>query len=151
MQIYPTLLSIHGYWRWVVLLAAVVSLIMALRGVAGARSFVPGGRKAGILYVTAIDMQFLIGIGLLFLSPVVHAAWMDIGTAMKTKELRFFLVEHTTAMFLAVAFAHIGWARCKKAAADVVKYRRLLLWNSLSLAAMLIGMPWWRPFFRNLL
>lgn len=150
MQIYPTLLSIHGYWRWVVLLTAVVSIIAAIRGVVGGRPFAPGGRKAGVLYVAAVDMQFLIGIGLLFLSPLVRAAFMDVGAAMKQKELRFFLAEHTTAMLIAVTFAHIGWTRCKKAASDALKYRRLLLWNSLSLAAILIGIPWWRPLFRGL-
>jgi hypothetical protein len=151
MQIYPTLLSIHGYWRWVVLLAAVASIIVAIRGLSGGRPFAPGGRKAGVLYVAAIDMQFLIGIGLLFLSPVVRSAWMDVGAAMKVKELRFFLVEHTTAMFIAVALAHIGWVRCKKAASDALKYRRILLWNCLSLVAILIGIPWLlRPLFRSL-
>lgn len=150
MQIYPTLLSIHGYWRWVVLLTGIVSIVVAIRGLIGHRTFAPAGRKAGVLYVTAIDMQFLLGIALLFTSPLVKIAWMNMGAAMKQHELRFFSVEHVTAMIIAVTFAHIGWIRCKRAVEDRLKYRRLLVWNLLSLVAVAIGIPWWRPLFRGM-
>jgi len=149
--LYPILLLIHSYWRWIVLLTAVLALLVSISGLDGRRPFAPWGRKAGLIYVTALDMQLLLGLALYGFSPLVRTAWGDIAAAMKVQELRFFAVEHLVAMVLAVALAHVGSVRAKKADDDAVKYRRMLVWYGLSLVVILGGMPWWRPLFRPLL
>ncbi len=50
-------------------------------------------------------------------------------------------------MVIAVALAHIGSVRARRAPDDLAKYRRMLVWNAASLAVILAGIPWWRPCF----
>lgn len=150
MQIYPTLLSIHCYWRWVVVLAAIVAIVVAMRGLVTGKPFAPAGRKTGVIFVAALDMQFILGIILEFLSPIVKAAFADFGGAMKVQELRFFAVEHIFAMLIAVVLAHVGSVRAKRATDDRLKYSRMLIWYSASFIVMLAGIPWWRPLFRGM-
>lgn len=150
MKMYPTILALHGSWRWAVLLTAALALSVAVAGLAGRRSFTPWGRKAGVLYVTALDMQLLLGLLLYAASPLVRTALSNFAGAMKIQEMRFFAVEHLTCMLVAVVLAHVGSVLTKRAAEDRVKYRRMLLWNAASLAMIALGLPWWRPLFRGL-
>jgi hypothetical protein len=146
----PILLALHSYWRWAVLLAAGVALIVAVAGLTGRRPFAPWGRKAGVLYVTALDMQFVLGLLLYAASPLTRIALSDMASAMRIKELRFFAVEHLILMLLAVAVAHIGSVRAKHAPDDKTKYRRTFVWYAASLVLLVVGIPWWRPLLRNM-
>jgi hypothetical protein len=66
--------------------------------------------------------------------------------SMRSPVLRFFLVEHTLAMLLAVVLITIGNARMKRAA-DAVQSARTVLWFYLiSLVVILSMIPW--PFTR---
>jgi hypothetical protein len=93
-----------------------------------------------------MDIQLLLGLFLYVgLSPIMKLVWSDIGNAMKTDELRFFLVEHFPFMVLATIFAHIGSSAGKKDIAGSQKHKRAAFWYGLAIFAILIGMPWFRP------
>jgi hypothetical protein len=62
------------------------------------------GSRGGDL--AALDVQFLLGLGLYATSPLVRSAWMNLAEAMKAHEQRFFALEHLTSMLLAIALAH---------------------------------------------
>jgi mono/diheme cytochrome c family protein len=95
------------------------------------------------VFVGLVDLQFLIGLTLyLFLSPMVQSAFADMKAAMRSAPLRFFAIEHITAMLVAVALAHVGRARQRRAGADVKRWRNALLSSGGFLLLALIGMPW---------
>jgi hypothetical protein len=145
---YSLILSLHDDLRWLVLLAALVAVIVALLGVAGGRSFRPLGRVTGVVFISLMDLQFLLGLILCFLSPWVAQFWASPAAAMKIKEARFFGMEHSLIMLIALALAHIGAARSKRAGNDSKAYCTALVWFSLSLILILVGIPWWRPLFQ---
>lgn len=145
---YPIVLTIHGLWRWVVLLAALTAVAVAVAGLVRRSAFYPAGRRAGIFYVAALDTQLFMGLWLYSLSPLVRSAWVNLPAAMKTHDLRFFSVEHVTAMLLAIVLVHVGALRGRRAPTDRAKYLHLVCWNAASLAVILAGIPWWRPFLR---
>jgi hypothetical protein len=145
---YATILTIHSYWRWLVLLAGLAAVVIAAAGVAKRLAFVPLGRRASLFFVITVDVQLVLGLWLYAISPLVRAAWANMGAAMKQHDLRFFAVEHTATMLIAVALAHVGSWRCKRAPDDQSKYRNMLGWYIASLAVILVGIPWWRPWFR---
>ncbi len=147
---YPLLLVIHSYWRWLVLLAGAAAVVCGVAGWAKRLAFVPLGRRTSLLFVSVMDVQLVLGIWLYAISPVVREAWGNMAAAMKQHELRFFAVEHTTTMVIAVAFAHVGAWRCKRALDDPARYRNLLGWSAAALVVLLAGIPWWRPLFRSL-
>lgn len=152
-KIYTTLLILHSGLRWVVLLAALYVIVKCILGLKKNAAFEPQGRTAALIYVSALDLQFLIGIILYAISPIIRAAWSSISSGsvvavMKNQEMRFFVVEHVITMVVAVALAHVGSVLAKKATTDLAKYRRLLIFSSLSFVVLLLGIPWWRPLLR---
>lgn len=129
-----TLIGMHSLWRWVVLLLVVVAL---LRGVVG---WLRGGewtsldRQLSMLAVTAIDIQVLLGI-ILFIS---EQRWTS---------TVFFSAIHPFAGLAALAAAHIGNARVKRATTSQAKYRRLTISLFVALLLMTAVIPsyaWYR-------
>lgn len=152
LQFYPALLTVHSFWRWAVLFAALAVVIGAAVGLAKGLPFSSPGRRLSVIYIATIDLQFLVGLVLYFISPIVQTAWGNLGVAMKNPDLRYFAVEHLAFMVLAVAFAHIGSVLARRASNDLVAYRQLLGWNLASLTVIMAGIPWaTRPLLRGLI
>jgi hypothetical protein len=140
---YETVLWIHSWLRWAVIIAGLVAVI---RG--GARD-----GSAGRWFTTLLDVQILLGLLLYFvLSPFTTAALRDFGGAMSNTQLRFFAVEHVFGMVIATALAHIGRAKVRKAPVEK-KVRLAAIFYGLALLVLVISIPWpgmpaGRPLFR---
>lgn len=145
---YSTLLTIHDGLRWLILLSGFAAVIAAVAGLSGKRPFRPLGRVAGLVFTSVMDLQVLIGIALMFLSPWVVRFWSSPVAGMKERDARFFGMEHAVIMLIAVALCHIGAVRSKRATDDAKAYRTALIWFLPSLALILAGIPWWRPMLR---
>jgi hypothetical protein len=145
---YSTLLVIHSDLRWFVLLAGVAALIGCFLGITGKRPFIPLGRVLGVIYVSLLDTQVLVGILLSIASPLVRALWANPSIGMKTHDLRYFAVEHTVTMLLALTLAHIGAVKSRRATEPAKAYSTALTWYAASLVVILIGIPWWRALIR---
>jgi hypothetical protein len=95
-----------------------------------------------------LRLQVLLGLILYALSPLVRMGLGDLGAAMAIKELRFFAVEHITGMLIAVTLVHVGALRVRRAPDDRAKFREAVVWQSLTVASIMISIPWWRPLLR---
>src|SRR5476651_1302189 len=151
---YETLLALHSWIRWIALVAAVGTTLAALRGkVQGPRSLAD---RWGMVAMMVLDTQLLLGLLLYFVfSPNMKAIFDNFGGAMKDPALRFWAVEHTSTMFIAIALAHVGRVLARKATTDASKRTRLLVCFGLTTLLILAGMPWpgrpgGRPLFRGL-
>jgi hypothetical protein len=145
---YPHLLLWHGLLRWVVLAAGLAALFVGFSGWSGAKP-VSTLRSFSLLFVIAIDIEFLLGLLLYFgASPITRAALQNFGAAMKEQESRFFAIEHATLMLLAVVLAHVGAALGRKARTETMKFRAAAVAWMISLLLILGGIPWWRPLLR---
>jgi hypothetical protein len=140
---YSPLLFLHSWLRWVVLLTGVFALIRAFGGVNGRRPWTPADGKPGLYFITALDLQFLIGLALyLFFSPTVQAAFGNIGAAMRNPEYRFFVVEHFVGMLIAIVLAHVGRVRSKKAKTDAARFKGAAIFYALAMLIILASIPW---------
>ena len=148
---YPVILLLHSWLRWLALIAGVGATFGALsKGDGTVRS----AERWGLIFMIALDVQLLVGL-LLYgvLSPYTAAAMNDFGAAMRDPVLRFWAVEHLTMMLAAVILVHAGRVLARKSA-DVDKKRmRLLICFGPAVLLMLLGMPWpgmpnGRPLFR---
>jgi heme A synthase len=151
---YSTVLLIHSWIRWVALVAAVGTTLAALRGkVEGSPSLAD---RWGMIAIMVLDTQLLLGLLLYFVvSPNMKAILDNFGASMKDPATRFWAVEHTTAMFAAIALAHVGRVLARKAKTPAAKRTRLLVCFGLSTILIFVGMPWpgrpgGRPLFRGL-
>jgi hypothetical protein len=138
---YTTVLALHSWVRWIALIAVVGTTLAAVRGkVAGSDSLAD---RWGMVAMMALDTQLLLGLLLYFVvSPNMKAILEHFGGAMKDPAARFWAVEHLATMFGAIALAHVGRVRARKAATPADKRARLLTCFGLALVFIIIGMPW---------
>jgi len=140
---YSPLLLLHSWLRWIVLLTGLFAVIRAIGGTNGNRRWTPADAKPGLYFIATLDLQFLIGLALyLVFSPTVQVAFSNIGAAMRNPEYRFFVVEHTGGMLVAIVLAHIGRARSKKAKTDAARFKSAAIFYGLALVIMLGSIPW---------
>lgn len=99
-QLVATLASIHRFWAYVVLIAAVVGLVAAAGAWFGAVKLRP--RLAGTIYIIPLDIQVLLGIVILLGGR---------GAAL----VGSLVYEHPTTMVLAAIVAHAGQIMARRA------------------------------------
>lgn len=145
---YTGLLHAHNGFRWLVLIALVFAVLLAVSGWGSTRKWGRADNLSGLILVMLMDIQFLVGIILYaFVSPITKAAFADFGAAMKNSELRFYAVEHILLMIIALALVHIGRAKSKKNVAPLKKYRVAAIFYGLALVLVLAAIPWDRALF----
>lgn len=146
MSSYLIFKDVHSLLRWAVILAALWALLRAWSGVAFRSLWTNQDRKSGLIFSSILNVQFLIGIVLYFLSPVTQAAMENFGAAMKDGALRFYAVEHVTGMLLAVILAQVGYSISKRAATDRGKFLRAAITYTIATLLILASIPW--PFMK---
>lgn len=150
---YADVLLVHSWFRYIVLGLGLWLLITIVQGLLEGRPWARVDERLHVAFLAALDAQLLLGLSLYFLlSPISAQALADLGAAMKDPPLRFFGVEHSATMLLAVIIAHVGRVLSKRKS-STARYRTLLwtqlLWALLTFAAI----PWpmldvGRPLFR---
>lgn len=151
---YQSLLYVHSWLRWAVLLMAAATVILAALGLSGRRSWSGQPARASRLFTIFLDVQTLVGL-LLYagISPITRTAFQNMGAAMRDATLRFYAVEHLVGMLAAVVLAHIGAVRIRRATSDAAKHRTALIFVGLATVLLLVMIPWpgrpsGRPLFR---
>ncbi len=146
---YSLLLTIHNLLRWLFLAAALYAILRSVLGLMNKSVYSKSDNTAGSILIALAHSQLLIGIILLFVSPVIQAAMADMASAMKDKVTRLQLIEHPLTMIIGVVLIQVGRIRTKKAYADTDKYKRSLLFFGLGLVLILSRIPWGSsPLFR---
>lgn len=145
MNIYTGLLHLHDTLRWLILLAALVTLLKYFIGWFGQKNWGKSDNILGAVFTGMIDLQLLTGLLLYAVySPVTKAAFQDFGAAMKNADLRFYAVEHFTLMLIAVILIHIGRVKTKRAVGSKAKFGTALLFFGIGYVLILAGIPWQR-------
>jgi hypothetical protein len=150
---YEIALSVHSLLRWLVLALGVVAVARGLAGWFGRRPWAAGDTAVATWFTWSLTIQFALGLVLWAgLSPYGLSGIDDMGAVMRDPARRFWAVEHVTTMFVALALAHVGGARARKAATDAGRHRNAALLFGLALALTLAAIPWTganaRPFVR---
>jgi hypothetical protein len=126
MNFYIILKSAHSGWRYLVFLLLVVAVIQALTGWLGKKGYTESNRKLNVFTLISAHIQFLLGLILYFLSPLVKLPASEaIG--------RYWKMEHISMMILAVILITVGNARSKKVVGDLAKHKNVALFFGLAL------------------
>jgi len=150
---YPTVLLLHSWLRWVVILLGLVATIRAIAGASSRRPWVRLDDRISKLFARTLDLQMLLGLVLyFFLSPITTAALSDFMGSMKVAGMRFWSVEHWFGMVIGIALVHVGIARAGRATDGSRKHRILAVFFVLAMIAILAAIPWpGRPYGRPLI
>jgi len=139
---YTGMLHLHSLLRWIILLLLLIVVFRSMT--AGKRPFNATDNRFGLFTLIACDLQLLDGLymwltGAYGLNTFENQPMKDI---MANKVMRFFSVEHLTAMIIAIVLVHVGRAMAKKKLPDTVKHKRTLIFFGLALLIILISIPW---------
>jgi hypothetical protein len=141
-MLYAAVLVVHSYLRLLVILAGLIAVGRALAGTFGRKRWTPADDRAGFWFVTALDLQVLLGLLMyVFLSPFTHQAFGDFGAAMKNSALRFWAVEHILGMVIGLVLLHLGRVRTRKTD-SLRRHKVAAIFFGLALAIILASIPW---------
>src|SRR5690242_4584020 len=99
---YATVLLLHSWLRWIVVVLGIYATVSALRARASKREYTRADNRLGLFFVAVLDLQVALGLTLYFFSsPITRLGFQDPGAAMRSSVLRFFLIEHVLSMTLA--------------------------------------------------
>jgi hypothetical protein len=141
-ELYNFLVHLHSVGRWIVLILLLIAIFNSL--VAGRRPFIKSDARTGTLLVIFTDLMLLIGIALWFLGSRGYNVLkgVDMSEVMKQPSYRFFTVEHTIGMLVAIILIHVGKAQARKSISDKAKHKRTLIFYLLALLIILASIPW---------
>jgi hypothetical protein len=146
---YGIVLLLHGWWRWVVIVAGVATLATAALGLSGASPWQSGAGRFARLFGIALDVQVLMGASLyLLFSPLTNEVQRVGGDVTPDSDVHFFGARHVLVMSGAFILVHVSAVLIRRTAGDAAKHRRALLLYALTLLLVLAGIPWWRPMLR---
>lgn len=137
MSIYTIFKHAHSGLRWLALAVLLFVIITSLQ------KWLSDSKEEGSLptfskiNLSLAHLQLLIGIALIFMSPLIN--WAE--GFMKQAASRFFHIEHPTMMVLAVVLITIGHAKGKRKL-GVAKYKTLFWFNLIALLIILAMIPW---------
>ncbi|TLU96398.1 hypothetical protein [Dyadobacter sediminis] len=151
---YAILLLLHSLFRWMVLASLLSSIYVALNGYYGQRQFTAAADKFRHWTATMAHIQFMLGMGLYFLSPVVKAAGTAFSDGWAHDQTFFFRYMHAALMLVVVTVVTIGSAKAKRMETDRQKFRTMLRWFVAALVILFLAVPWpfsplvARPYYR---
>jgi hypothetical protein len=131
---YKALLISHSLLRYVVLILLIVVIIQALSGLIKKRPYTSLDNRVGLFLFISVHPQFTLGLLLYFVSPFVQFS----GAAMKEPSTRYWLVEHITAMLIAVVLITLARSTSKKMTDAEAKHKRMFIFNTIALTIILV-------------
>jgi hypothetical protein len=136
--LHTILIDLHSINRWLILFMGLYALFLTGRGWFGKQPWTASAGKASKYFLILLDIQLLLGLVLyvVFLSRQGGFAYVFGNPAS-----RFFLMEHSVMMILAIALAHLGYYLAGKAASQG-KFKRLSIFYAIAFVLILVAIPW---------
>lgn len=140
---YETVLFIHSYWAYLVLLILIVASLNSLVGYFTNKEYGATNFRIALFTLIVSHIQLLIGIVLFFTAPYLRAfGEVGMGEVMRDPTLRLYIVEHPLMMIIAVALITIGYSKHKKKLTSTPKFKILAIFYTIALIVMLSRIPW---------
>ncbi|GAB3523672.1 hypothetical protein [Emticicia fontis] len=139
---YQIIQPIHSYLAYLTLFLLAFATLNGIMGSSSQKAFEEKHLKINKFALIATHTMFLLGIILLFISPITQAAFADMKATMKDSTLRQYAVEHPTINLIAVILVTIGNARVKRAVGNGKKFKQTAIFFGLALVLILSRIPW---------
>ncbi len=139
---YNTVLTIHSYWAYVVLIVLSIAVINAIYKSVSGKEYEAKDFRISLFTLIVSHIQLLIGFVLYFVSPRFDL-WGELGGEVMSNSLaRLYLVEHPLVNIIAVALITIGYSKHKKKLTSQSKLKIIAIFYTIALALFLSRIPW---------
>ena len=141
---YQALLYLHNLLRWAILLLAIAAIIRAYSGMTYRKIFGKTDKQLGLFLMISAHTTLLIGIYQWIVGPLGLKSILNsgMGVVMKDKALRYWAVEHLTAMLIAIVLITIGRGVSKKNISDRSKFKKTFWYYLIAVVIILATAPW---------
>jgi hypothetical protein len=139
-----------------VLISLIYALYRAYRGWFYNKTFTIFENRVRHNTATIAHIQLIFGVWLYLISPITTFFLHHFKDAVHIREIRFFGIEHSSTMLIAILLITIGSALAKRKSTDKEKFKTIAIWFSIALLLILAAIPWKfsplvsRPFWRGL-
>ena len=133
-------LYIHSLLRYFILLFAVIVVLQSVVGFMGKKSFKKSNKQAALILMICCDLQLLLGFILYYTQGWLGR--LSESGLMTDAYKRFWAVEHSVSMIVAIVLVHLGYATSKKNMDDDRKFKRIFWFVFIALAIFVAMIPW---------
>ncbi len=137
----PYLIYFHSILRYFILLFAVVVSIQSLVGMMGRKPFKKSNKMTALALLIFCDLQLLFGLCLYYFNVIATGMLSGEGL-MKDPGRRFWAVEHSVGMIIAIVLVHMGYATAKKNIDADRKHKRIFWYVFIALVIFFAMIPW---------
>jgi len=137
-----TMIILHNMLRWLILVFGFWAVINSITGLTSKRAYSASDNRSNFLFMVFCDIQLLVGLILYFKNGWFKHLVDSPKAVMQDPVLRFFSVEHTLQMIIALILIHIGRSSVKRASTDRLKHKRMLIFFGIALLLILAAIPW---------
>lgn len=130
------LIHAHSGLRWLLLFALVYAIYNAFSKKKNG-TFEAKDKKIGLIVFILSHIQLLLGL----FFYIQEKRWLGF-SHMKDVYSRFFAVEHSLGMIIAITLITLGYIKSKKAVSDSQKFRKIGVFYLLALIVIIISIPW---------
>ena len=142
MQPYlQNIVFIHSIFRYFILLFAVIVAVQSLLGMMGKKPFQKINRMMALFLLIFCDLQLVFGLALYYYKLVASGLMQSVNV-MKDPFTRFYAVEHSVSMILAIVLVHVAYSFAKKEMDADRKFKRMFWCSFIALAIFLAMIPW---------
>lgn len=139
---YSALLPLHSLFRWFVLASLLFAIFRAYKGWLSKKTFSKFDNSVRHWTATIAHIQFIVGLLLYFVSPIIDYFLHNYKEAVHLREIRFFGMEHSLMMMTAIVVITIGSVKAKRKPTDTEKFKTMAIWFSVGLLIILTSIPW---------
>jgi len=136
---YKILLNIHSTLAFVLIALLILLIILSIVGLCNPTKKYP---LPNLFTLIVSHIQFLVGLILWFISPIVQELLQNISVSMKDSQSRITLIEHPAVMIFVVSCITLGHIKIKHNNNINSLYRQSLLYFGMALLLLLSRIPW---------
>ena len=130
---YSALIHSHSGLRWILLILLVATIFSVSGKRDGKVPLTAQDKKLSLFTLIATHLQAVLGLGLYFISAKVDFS----ANTMSSPTFRFYTMEHTVMMLVAIILITLGNGKAKKGNAKGV-----FLYYLIALVIILVAIPW---------
>ncbi len=136
------LLSLHSLIRWILCLLLWYSSWLSYVGWKKNRCFSKKHALTVVFLRNTAIAQLIIAALVYFQSPIQDAFWSGLPETIHNRQLRFFAIEHSLAMVIALGTIIVGTVFIQNQSTDLQRFKVMGVYCTISLLIIIVATPW---------